>query len=149
MPNLTSSILASFVALRPRISGIDVEFNIARIPVPKINSAARGAIENLTADESTQEWANLFFALTFLSSVDFVSIGLRNTLIQSTGHVEVWAPGVRLWHLHDYRAPPLDSKLPIGPIEAHGAISITAIIDTCGGRPDIRVMEDGRQISSV
>ncbi len=71
-------------------------------------------------------------------------------MIQPTGHVEVWAPGVRLWHFRGYKLPPLDSKLSIGLIEPHDAITITVIVDAGGAsRPDIRVMEDGRQLAEI
>ena len=149
MASLISSIVAGFVAFRPRISGITVEFNVARVPIPKISSEARGALGKLTADGGAPDWPNLFFALSFLQCVDLVSIGLRNTMDRPTGDIEVWAPGVRLWHFHDYQKPPLDSKLPIGTIEPHGAITITSIIDAGGSQLDMRVFEDGHQVATL
>ena len=60
MGSIASSIIAGFTALRPRTTGVQVTFNVARLPIPKISSETRGKVELLTAVGSSPVWANLY-----------------------------------------------------------------------------------------
>jgi hypothetical protein len=148
---VTATIAAPVAALRLRrpMSSIKVKFTVARLPLPKISKEVRGKIDELTTYAGMPDWADIFFALSFLRCVDLVSIDIRNTWNRPSGNIEVFASDVRLWHLGEYRRATCDNMLMVGPIEPNSLTTIVAFIGVGGPYLDVLVRHDGREVGRI
>jgi hypothetical protein len=149
MASIGSTVVAGFVAFRPQGARVHVKFNVAKLPIPKISSEARNRLATLAADTRLPDWADVLFGLSFLPSVEMVSIEIQNASDRPSGNIEVLASGARLWHHIEYiRATP-DGTLAVGHIEPKRVMTITAFIGV--GRPylTICVRQDGHLVGRL